>query len=531
MEVKIELREILTSQTFRQAPKLGSLLQYVCDKALLQEAERVTEYTIGVDVFGKPENFKESKDSNVRVEVHRLRKRLELYYEREGQNRPLRIVIPSGRYTPDFVSTQQEDEEVTGNVVEAAIVAEPPVPEPAAPLPAPPTSQAEAGALAETAPLRPENSTFLFGSIATAVVIALIFALPASRRALPPYSTASKVSDPPSRTQPVVLPAAPAASASGSAIRIMAGYNGPPHTDGSGNVWGADRYFEGGRPATRIDVRTARTNDPLLFQHSRIGDFSYNIPLPPGTYELHLYFIESEYGPEFGNGENDRTFFLHINEDRLTPEIDIESDAMGSNIADERVFKDVHPAPDGKLHLLFESAKGVPMLNALEILPGIPHRQLPVRLVTQPVPFTGHDGKVWQRDNYYLNGQVCPRDLTVAGTPDPGLFAVERYGHFTYAIPVDVHGRYAVTFHFAEFYFGPAAAGHGGVGSRVFNVMGNGVMLLENLDIFKEVGTTHALSKTFSHLKPTAQGKLNLTFEPVVNYALVSGIEVVDETK
>ena len=55
------------------------------------------------------------------------------------------------------------------------------------------------------------------------------------------------------------------------------------------------------------------------------------------------------------------------------------------------------------------------------------------------------------------------------------MFVLERYGHFTYAIPVDVRGRYSVTLHFVEFYFGPTAACRGGVGSRVFNVMCNGV--------------------------------------------------------
>jgi hypothetical protein len=32
-------------------------------------------------------------------------------------------------------------------------------------------------------------------------------------------------------------------------------------------------------------------------------------------------------------------------------------------------------------------------------------------------------------------------------------------------------------------------------------------------------------------VKPTAQGKLNLTFEPDVNNATVSGIEVLDESQ
>jgi hypothetical protein len=38
------------------------------------------------------------------------------------------------------------------------------------------------------------------------------------------------------------------------------------------------------------------------------------------------------------------------------------------------------------------------------------------------------------------------------------------------------------------------------------------------------------LARTFYHLKPTVQGKLNITFEPTVNNATVSGVEVLDES-
>jgi hypothetical protein len=88
-----------------------------------------------------------------------------------------------------------------------------------------------------------------------------------------------------------------------------------------------------------------------------------------------------------------------------------------------------------------------------------------------------------------------------------------------------------VILHFAEFYFGPQAPGSGGVGSRLFNVMCNGTMLLDHFDVFKETGSRHAIGKTFYHIRPTAQGKLNLTFEPVVNNATISGIEVLDESQ
>jgi len=55
-----------------------------------------------------------------------------------------------------------------------------------------------------------------------------------------------------------------------------------------------------------------------------------------------------------------------------------------------------------------------------------------------------------------MNGKLSPQRRPVEGSPDPGLYAAERYGHFTYAFPVDPRDRYTVVLHFAEFYFGSA---------------------------------------------------------------------------
>jgi hypothetical protein len=111
------------------------------------------------------------------------------------------------------------------------------------------------------------------------------------------------------------------------------------------------------------------------------------------------------------------------------------------------------------------------------------------------------------------------------------LFGAERYGHFSYAIPVDRRGRYTVVLHFAELYFGPKLEGGGGPGSRIFHVYCNGKTLLEAFDVYKEAGSRHVITKTFRNIRPSAQGKINLTFEPVVNNATVSGIEVLDESQ
>jgi hypothetical protein len=247
-------------------------------------------------------------------------------------------------------------------------------------------------------------------------------------------------------------------------------------------------------------------------------------------YELHLFFVEPSFGPGIGGGEGNRTFNIFINGIKVLSGFDVESDAMGLNVADERVFKDLAPTTDGKLHLSFESLSGKPLVCGLAVMPSQPGKQNPVRLTMQSNAYIDHAGHVWNPDNYFNGGQVIRR-LPATATPDPDLFGGERWGHFDYAIPVDTRGAYSLTLYFTERYFGPQSPGSGGTGSRVMNVMCNGVMLLHDFDIFKEVGGYRVLSKTFRHLKPSPQGKLNIVFEPVVNYAVVSAIEVQDESQ
>ena len=238
-----------------------------------------------------------------------------------------------------------------------------------------------------------------------------------------------------------------------------------------------------------------------------------------------MFFVSSDYY------ENVSAFNVAINGNYVLSGFDVNSDAMGYYVADERVFRDISPASDGMIHISFTNENAVPEVSGIEVLPGTPHKELPIRLVMQPTPYTDHLGQVWHPDNYYTHGKLSLDRQSVTGTPDPDLFAAERYGHFAYAIPVDSRGRYTLALHFAEFNFGPKSRAGGGIGSRVFRVTCNGSTLLDDFDIYKEAGDHHAITMTFYHLKPSAQGKINLTFEPISNYATVSGIEVLDESQ
>lgn len=481
-----ERRELeAVAATLGNSTRLLRLITYIGEKYFKGETDKLREYHIATEVFGRSKTtFNAGEDAIVRVEAHRLRKRLKEFYEADGKDHPVHVSIPAGSYVPVF--TRRTDE--------------------------PPKLDEK------TAPAR--AGMRWWKPVAAILSLAALI--------LPGYLVFRAHREKPS-TAAAALPARPAPTLSGGSyaqvpLRILAGYSGKPEIDSAGEIWQPDKFWHYGGTWGSASGSIARTSNPMLFEHWRNGEFSYDIPLRPGVYELHLYFDSVDPTPS-----GPSTFSVSVNGHPLLSGFDVNSDAMGSNIADERIFRDITPGTDGMVHLGFASERGTASLNAIEILPGTPGRQLPIRLVTQPRSFTDHSGNFWHPDDYYLNGYASPKRAQISGTPDPDLFVSERFGDFNYAIPVDTRDRYTLILHFAEFYFGPQASGVGGTGSRIFDVRCNGNKLLENFDIYKQVGSLDALTKTFYHLKPTAQGKLNITFDPVVNNATVSGIEVLDE--
>jgi hypothetical protein len=484
-----ERRELdAVAAAFRNSPRLSRLIIYIGEKYFQGKLEELHEYDIATEVFGRSkEKFNAGEDAIVRVEAHRLRKRLLEYYEADGKDHPVHLSIPPGAYIPVF--TRQVASTANANLNDEKVSG-------------------------------PRVNWFWFYVIAAFVLSILSWQL-LIRVHRAEKGTLGAVAYPVRQTAP-----GSTALYAQMPLRILAGYSGRSQIDSAGNVWQPDQYFHLGGKWDRPDTVVAGTSDPMLFKHWRNGNFVYEIPLRPGVYELHLYFVATE-----PDASGSLTFSVSVNGAPILSGFDVNADAFGSNIADERIFRDISPAGDGILHLRISGERGTATVSAIEILPGTPHLQLPIRLVAQQRSFTDSNGQFWHPDDHFINGYTATNNRKVEGTPDPDLFAAERYGHFTYAIPVDTRDRYTLVLHFAEFYFGPGASGIGGKGSRVFRVLCNGNTLLDNFDIYKEVGNLHAMTKTFYHLKPSAQGKLNITFEPIANFATISGIEVFDESR
>ena len=516
---RAELQAVLESQLFVRSPTLAHLLSYLCEKHFSGEAVQIKEYSIALEVFGRHESFDQDTDSIVRVQVNRLRKRLAEYYAAEGAAHELRLTIPVGHYVPLFemapTSVPHSPEVKPDQPCSSSAIDNPQEIDPKGRQP--------------SSPVLARTWLFLTAAIVLALLAVVVLALRQRPKAHPTTSLTQDVralSEP-----PVGLPV-------GDEIRILAGSN-RNYVDRAGKLWNRDTYFSGGTTVRSSAQHIWRTQDANIYRSSRQGDFQYDIPLKTGVYELRLHFAETFYGPEEigSGGEGSRVMTATANGKVLLNDFDIVLDAGGSRTADVKVFTGISPASDGQLHLSFASVRGgSAMLSALEILPGLKQNQRPVRIITRDVPYYDNDSRWWGPDTYFKGGQLSSSDDPAIDADDPEMYETERWGHFSYAIPV-TPGRYVATFHFVEHrfdaanrdrYAGSSTDLHQGSG-RLFSVFCNGKVILRDLDLIKEAGENRPLVKKVAGLEPNPQGKLLLEFAPTRNYATVTAVEITPE--
>ncbi len=500
---RAELDAVLNSALFRKAPNQARFLRYLCERCFERQVEQPKEHQIAIEALGRNESFDEREDSIVRVEAFRLRRRLQRYYQTEGSAHRLRISMEPGQYAVRFIEAEECATETIPEIVFEDRIS----PEPAAPLPA-------------RAWWRWVALLLIVVTIGVAFVTAVL-----QRRSRAAYESSPEPGSPLPLNQATGL-------TSGPAVRILAGYDRAVHLDRLAQVWGGDNWFHGGEAVTCPRQFLARTPDRTIYRHCRRGNFTYDIPLKPGTYELHLYFGPS-VRPWTLMEESMRSYPINIeiNGVATTVFLNFASDGATNSVPDIRVFRDVAPAADGVLHLHFSNGGSqYAFVNAIEILPGVHGRLLPIRLTAADSFYTDSHGNIWPPDRYYRGGQSAERRDEVTGTRDPDLFSSERYGNFDYLIPVAHGGSYAITLGFAETWFGPSLPAGGGAESRLFDVSCNGALLVKNLNVYKEAGgSDRALIRTFHNVHPDAADKLRLTFTSSRNNAMVNFIEIDDE--
>jgi hypothetical protein len=85
---------VLESRSFQNAPALRSLLLFLWQ----HRDEHISEYGIATEALGRSALFSAKTDATVRVQISRLRQRLERFYEEEGRDHPWRLTIPIGSH-------------------------------------------------------------------------------------------------------------------------------------------------------------------------------------------------------------------------------------------------------------------------------------------------------------------------------------------------------------------------------------------------------------------------------------------------
>src|SRR4051812_19313743 len=141
-----QLERILKSAPMVTSPSLSRFLRYIVEETLAGRSAAIREYTLGVHVFDRGEDFNPRLDPIVRVQARNLRTRVAKYYETQGVDDPIYIELPKGTYVPIFhqripepdatepnlpVVIPEQPAATPGSIVTASIM---PVPPPLSPV-------------------------------------------------------------------------------------------------------------------------------------------------------------------------------------------------------------------------------------------------------------------------------------------------------------------------------------------------------------------------------------------------------------
>ncbi len=129
-------------------------------------------------------------------------------------------------------------------------------------------------------------------------------------------------------------------------------------------------------------------------------------------------------------------------------------------------------------------------------------------------------GVPFKADQYFRGGDVNSTADPIAGTADDGLYQTERYGKFSYEVPVTA-ATYDVQLHFNELY-------QTAPGTRVFSVTVEGQTLFSDLDLYTTAGHDTAYSRVIKDVA-VSDGSLSITLTATTDNATISGFAIYSE--
>lgn len=100
---------ILVSHHLAKAAQLRELLLYLAEMTTSTPAADVTEQEIGFRVLGRRQDYDPQDDNIVRVQIRRLRQKLDEYFASDGRHEPLVATIPKGSHVLRFEPRTEPD--------------------------------------------------------------------------------------------------------------------------------------------------------------------------------------------------------------------------------------------------------------------------------------------------------------------------------------------------------------------------------------------------------------------------------------
>jgi Tol biopolymer transport system component len=121
-QVRLQLDRIVASSAFAEAERGKSFLRFIVERTLEGRAGEIKESVIALEVLGRNSSFDSKSDPIVRVEAGRLRDRLGVYYEAEGEADAVLISLPKGRYVPEFAERRPRETPTSAGVLRLSIL-------------------------------------------------------------------------------------------------------------------------------------------------------------------------------------------------------------------------------------------------------------------------------------------------------------------------------------------------------------------------------------------------------------------------
>jgi Tol biopolymer transport system component len=103
-QLRERYRRLLASTHFARSGRLSALLLYLLQALEVPRSGSLSERAIGIAVFAREPDWDPSIDPCVRVAMGRLRTRLAEYFEADGKDDPVQIVLAKGNYLPQIIT-------------------------------------------------------------------------------------------------------------------------------------------------------------------------------------------------------------------------------------------------------------------------------------------------------------------------------------------------------------------------------------------------------------------------------------------